>query len=182
VLLPFFKEGFDQGDRAFPIVDRRHRPEHLRRLQEAGIPVAEAEREGQLEVRRWEDAQFRDGRFDQNPMLALIEEVLAEGKARGFPLTRLVANMEWALEDRPGLEDFPEFETCVNYLAPKCHDVLCCIYDLGRFGADVVVNVLRTNPTVIIGGILQQNYFFVPPDEFLRELWERAGKNSECVG
>jgi hypothetical protein len=182
VLLPFIKEGFDQGDRAFHIVEPRHRPEHLRRLQEAGIPVAEAEREGQLEVRRWEDAQFRDGRFDQNRMLALIEEVLAEGKARGFPLTRLVANMEWALEDRPGLEDLLEFETRVNYLAPKYHDVLCCIYDLGRFGADVVVNVLRTHPTVIIGGLLQQNPFFVPPDEFLHELRERAGKNSAGVG
>src|SRR6476660_6942590 len=52
VLLPFIREGFDQGDRAFHIVDPRHRPEHLRRLQEAGIDVAEAERKGQLEVRR----------------------------------------------------------------------------------------------------------------------------------
>ena len=40
VLLPFIKEGFDQGDRAFHMVDPRHRPEHLRRLQQAGIPVA----------------------------------------------------------------------------------------------------------------------------------------------
>src|SRR6266571_4832236 len=56
VLLPFIKEGFAQGDRAFHIVDPRHRPEHLRRLQEVGINVAEAERKGQLIVRRWEDA------------------------------------------------------------------------------------------------------------------------------
>jgi hypothetical protein len=27
---------------------------------------------------------------------------------------------------------------------------------------------------VIIGGILQENPFFVPPDEFLRELRQRA--------
>ena len=29
---------------------------------------------------------------------------------------------------------------------------------------------MRTHPMVIIGGILQENPFFVPPDEFLREL------------
>jgi hypothetical protein len=174
VLLPFIKEGFDQGDRVFYMVDARHRPEHLRRLQGAGIPVAEAERRGQLEVRRWEDAQFRDGHFDQNRMLALLEEVLAEGRAQGFPLTRLMANMEWALEDRPGLEDFLEFETRVNYLAPKYDDVLCCTYDLTRFRANVIMNVLRTHPMVIIGGVLQENPFFVPPDEFLCELRERA--------
>jgi hypothetical protein len=183
VLLPFIKEGFEQGDRAFHMVDPRHRAEHLRRLQEAGIPVADAERKGQLEVRRWEDAQFRDGHFDQNRMLALLEEVLAGGKAQGFPLTRLMADMEWALEDRPGLEDFLEFETRVNYLTPKYHDVvLCCTYDLGRFRANVIMDVLRTHPMVIIGGILQENPFFVPPDEFLRELRERAGQNSTSVG
>jgi hypothetical protein len=176
VLLPFIKEGFDQGDRAFHMVDPRDRPEHLRRLHEAGIDVAEAERKGQLEVRRWEEAQFRDGHFDQDRMLALLEEVLAGGKARGFPLTRVMANMEWALEDRPGLEDFLEFETRVNYLMPRYDDVLCCTYDLGRFGAGVVIDILRTHPTVIIGGVLQHNPFFVPPDEFLRELRERAGQ------
>jgi hypothetical protein len=182
VLLPFIKEGFDRGDRAFHMVDPRHRADHLRRLQEAGIPVAEAERKGQLEVRRWEDAQFRDGHFDQNRMLALLEEVFASGKAQGFPLTRLMANMEWALEDRPGLEDFLEFETRVNYLAPKYHDVLCCTYNLARFGASIIMDILRTHPMVIIGGILQENPFFVPPDEFLCELRERARQDTIGVG
>ena len=27
---------------------------------------------------------------------------------------------------------------------------------------------------IIVGGILQENPFFVPPDEFLRELRQRA--------
>jgi hypothetical protein len=36
------------------------------------------------------------------------------------------------------------------------------------------MDILRTHPMVIVGGILQNNPFFVPPDEFLRELRERA--------
>jgi hypothetical protein len=33
---------------------------------------------------------------------------------------------------------------------------------------------------IIIGGILQENPFFVPPDEFLRELRKRrAARNAE---
>jgi hypothetical protein len=125
VLLPFIKEGFEQGERAFHIVDSRHRAEHLRRLHEVGIDVKETEQKGQLEVRRWEDAYLRDGHFDQNLMLALIEEVLTGGKAQGFPLTRLVANMEWALEDRPGVDDIVEYETRLNYILPKYDDAVC---------------------------------------------------------
>lgn len=125
VLLPFIREGFDHGDKGFHIVNESHRPEHRRRLREAGIPVDEAERTGQLEVRRWEDAYLREGHFDQERMLALIEEVLQGGKTQGYPLTRLVANMEWALEDRPGVADIVEYETRLNFILPKYDDAVC---------------------------------------------------------
>jgi hypothetical protein len=29
---------------------------------------------------------------------------------------------------------------------------------------------------IVIGGLLQENPFFVPPDEFLRELRERSAR------
>lgn len=125
VLLPFIKEGFDQGDKGFHIVKEAHGVEHRRRLRQAGITVDEAESNGQLEVRRWEDAYLREGHFDQVRMLALIEEVLKGGKSQGFPLTRLVANMEWALEDRPGVDDIVEYETRLNYVLPKYDDAVC---------------------------------------------------------
>jgi hypothetical protein len=125
VLLPFIVEGFTHGDRAFHVVDPRHRAEHLRRLELAGIGVAEAEQTGQLEVRRWEDAYLRDGHFDQDRMLALIQEVLTSGKQRGFRLTRLVANMEWALEDRPGVDGIVEYETRLNYVLAEYDDAVC---------------------------------------------------------
>lgn len=125
VLLPYVKEGFEQGDKAFHIVQDEHRPEHRRRLRQAGIAVDDAERQGQLEVCRWEDAYLREGHFDQNRMLALIEEVLQGGKAQGYPLTRLLANMEWALEDRPGVQDIVEYETRLNYVLPKYDDAVC---------------------------------------------------------
>jgi hypothetical protein len=35
------------------------------------------------------------------------------------------------------------------------------------------MDIMRTHPMVIIGGILQDNPFFVPPEEFLEELRQR---------
>lgn len=124
VLMPFITEGFDRGDRAVHIVDPEHRAKHLQRLRDNGIDTGSAEGKGQLSVLRWEDAYLRGGHFDQNAMLALIEQVLSEGKTRGFPLTRLVANMEWALEDRPGVADIVEYETRLNYVLPKYDDAV----------------------------------------------------------
>src|SRR3989442_8717127 len=84
--------------------------EHRLRLASAGIDVETAEKSGQFQLRNWADAYLRDGHFDQDRMLALIQEVLDGGSQQGFALTRLVAHMEWALEDRPGVDDLVEYE------------------------------------------------------------------------
>lgn len=173
VLMPFIREGFERGERAFHVVDPEHRATHLKCLREAGISVEDAERRGQLEVRRWQDAYLREGHFDQGRMISLIQEVLSNGKSQGYPLTRLVANMEWALEDRPGVDDIVEYESRLNYVLPQYDDVVVCTYDLAKFDATVVMDILRTHPMVIIGGILQENPFYAPPDELIRELRER---------
>jgi hypothetical protein len=39
----------------------------------------------------------------------------------------------------------------------------------------VVIDVLRTHPVVIVGGVLYPNPLLVPPEEFLRELRGRLG-------
>lgn len=179
VLLPFIKEGFEEGHRAFHVVDSRRPAEHLRRLAEAGIDVGEAQRKGQLEVRPWTNAYLQQGCFDQNRMLSLIESVLADGHAQGYASTRLVADMEWALEDRRGVGDLVEYETRLNYMLPKyAENTVCCTYDVARFSASIVMDVLRTHPMVIIGGTLQENPFSVPPDEFLEELRERTRQST----
>src|SRR5580700_6751614 len=173
VLRSFIKEGFERGDKAFHIVDPALQEDHLKRLAEAGIDVEQATGSGQLELRRWQDAYLRDDRFDQDAMLALLEGVLQSGDASGYPLTRLLAHMEWALLDKPGVDDLLEYETRVNYLLPKFDDPVICVYHLQKFRSNVVMDIMRTHPVVIIGGLLQENPFFVPPDQFLLEIRER---------
>lgn len=172
-LLGFIQEGIEQREKAFHIVDANQRESHRARLQREGINVPAAESSGQLCVACWEDAYLKDGYFDQDRQINLIESVLKAGKAEGFPITRLVANMEWALEDKAGVEDIVEYESRLNYVLPKYDDPVICTYDLSRFNAGVAMDILRTHPLVIIGGVLQENPLYVPPDGFLKELEER---------
>ena len=174
VLMPFIKEGFEKGDKAFHVVDPKHRGDHLERLEREGIDVAAAERDGLLEVRRWQEAYIKDDHFDQYRMIETIKQALDPANKPPGKLTRLVANMEWALEDLPGVHDIVEYETRLNHVLPEYHDPVVCTYDLTRFDASTVMDIMRTHPVVIVGGILQENPFFVPPDEMLKELAERA--------
>ncbi|HYL78191.1 MAG TPA: MEDS domain-containing protein [Bryobacteraceae bacterium] len=179
VLLPFIKDGFDHGDRAFHVVDPDWRKAHLQRLESAGIDTARAESSGQLKVCGWNQAHLDPhGRFDQYRMISLIEEELKLGATQGFTVSRSIGHMEWALENPPGAGDLVEYEARLNYVLPRYHDPVICVYDITKFSGDVIVDILRTHPMVIIGATIQENPFFVPPDEFLRELREkRVGQN-----
>lgn len=170
ILLPFIKEGFECGDRAFHVVDLKLREEHLRRLESAGIAVTTTQYRRQLEVATVEETFLRDERFSPDAMLALIQETLKTGATLGFSLTRFIARVaERILDDGSNTDEWIKCEARLNYILPRYNDPLICVYDLAKFGGAIVVDVLRTHPMVIIGGLLHENPFFVPPDEFLRQ-------------
>lgn len=173
VLLDFIKEGLERNDREVHITNAQDHENHRARLRKEGLEVTEAEQSGQLKIAAWEEAYLKDGYFDQDRQIRLLESILQEGKEKGFLLTRLIANMEWALEDKAGVEDIVEYESRLNYMLPKYQDAVICTYDLSRFNAGVAMDILRTHPMVIIGGILRENPLYVQPDEFLQELRER---------
>lgn len=52
------------------------------------------------------------------------------------------------------------------------------MYETAKFGGDVVMDIFRTHPTVVINDIVYENAFFVPPDEFLEELRSRQASRS----
>jgi hypothetical protein len=42
-----------------------------------------------------------------------------------------------------------------------------CLYDLDRFGGQVLVDILKTHPRVLMGGTVLENLHYLEPDEFL---------------
>jgi hypothetical protein len=178
VLLPFIKGGFECGHKAVHVVNPHQRAEHIDRLIGAGLDPGSAEHSGQLEVRINTDTYLRDGKFDKDRMLNAFEQVASGNAPGGFPLSRIVCRMDWAAEGNSYTDDLIEFESRVNHIWEHHEDAVICTYHLGKFGGDTVMDIMRTHPMVIIGGILQRNPFFVPPSEFLQELRERRATRS----
>ena len=173
VLLPFIKDGLKSGDKAVHVLNPEQRRDHLQRLAAAGIDPVATQQSGQLELRTNTEVYLPDGRFDQDRMLEVFEQ-LASGNAKGgFPLSRICCRMDWAVEDRSHVDNVIQFESRVNDVWRRHDDAVICTYHLSQFGGDAVIDIMRTHPMVIVGGILQRNPFFVPPDEFLLEFRHR---------
>lgn len=179
VLLPFIKEGIECGDKAIQVVNPQQRDEHLHRLASAGIDPAVAQQAGQLEIKVNTEAYLRDGKFDQDRMLETFEELASGNAPGGFPLSRIVCRMDWVVGDKSRLENVIEFESRVNDVWSRHDDAVICTYHLSQFRGDEVIDIMRTHPLVIIGGILQQNPFFTPPKEFLQEY--RARRSGQAI-
>jgi hypothetical protein len=181
VLRSFFQDGFDRGEKAIHIVESKSREEYLKGLAQAGIDVREAIETGCLDVLPWTDTYVRDHRFDQDGMLATVESLIQSGAAAGYARTRLVGHhMAWLFTDKPAVNNLLEYEARLDGVLSKYDDPVICNYDLSKFGACVAMDIMRTHPVVIIGGLLRENPFFVPPDQFLEEMRRRRVHETEA--
>jgi MEDS: MEthanogen/methylotroph, DcmR Sensory domain len=178
VLPPFIKDGFERGEKAIHVISPDQQCDHLQRLAAVGIDPAVAQQSGQLDLRVSTEAYLRNGRFDQDRMLEVFEQLASSTVREGFKLSRIICHMEWAADDRTHIDNLVEFESRVNDVWSRSNDAVICVYDLAKFGGDTVVDIIRTHPVIIIGGILQQNPFFVPPGQFLRELRDRRTRQT----
>ena len=88
--------------------------------------------------------------------------------------------MDWAAEGGSHIDNLVEFESRVNDVWRRHDDAVICTYHLAKFGGDTVIDIMRTHPMVIIGGILQENPFFVPPEQFLPEVRARRARRTNA--
>jgi hypothetical protein len=182
VLRSFFKDGFDRGEKETHIVEADKRADYLQRLAAAGINVRGMMDAGQLEVLPWTDMYVRDHRFDQDAMLASVEELIQSGASAGYPRTRLVGHhMDWLFLDQPAVNNLLQYEARLNHVLSKYNAPVICNYDLSKVSASVAMDIMRTHPLVIVGGLLRENPFFVPPEEFLLEIRERRSAVSQGI-
>jgi hypothetical protein len=55
---------------------------------------------------------------------------------------------------------------------------IVCTYDVARFSAAIVMDVSRTHPQAIVGGMLRDNELYALTNDFMREQRERGARAS----
>ena len=152
-LVPFTRACAKCGDRCFQFLDGRRKAERVRRLGGAGVdlsamPVA-------AELRGWDETYLRGGRFVIDEMLELAREILRPGP--GVPRARAWTNMEWAVQDHPAGRELVEYESRVDSVIAGTDAIVICAYQVGHYGAEVALGVLRAHPWILVDGQLEAN-------------------------
>ncbi len=100
-------------------------------------------------------------------MLDFWDLSIGGAMAGGFGFARAVGEMTWALRQLPGVEELVGYEARLNKFLPRYPQVVLCLYALDSFSGEVLVDVLKTHPKVLIGGMVLDNPYYLEPDEFL---------------
>jgi hypothetical protein len=180
VLESYYREGLSEGEKALHIVDREIRDDHRARLDTMGVDVSSCEACGQLEVLTPEQTYLEGGEFEPQKMLVTVDTVLRNAHAQGFPRTRIMGNMGWALDDGPRSERLIEYEALVNEVLTRTRQPAICVYDVSRLTGGMMLDILRTHPLTLINGVIQTNPYFTPPDIFLDELKSRRRSRAQA--
>ena len=179
VLNPFFKEAVDQGEKNLHIVDPALIDDHRARLAASGIDAQGCEACGQLQLLPWDEAYLDEsGKFDKDRMLAAVDHLTGTGREAGYSRLRIMGNMNWVFGDIPGSSDVIEYEAEVNEVLARNRQPAVCVYDMAKLSGGLMMDLLRTHPLTLIGGVVHENPFFTPPAEMLEELRARKKRES----
>jgi hypothetical protein len=91
---------------------------------------------------------LRSGRF-------LADEVIGTWKA-------VIADAMYA-----DINELLMLESEMNQYLPLYPQVIVCLYDIDRFGGGALMNLVKTHPRMLVGGVVIENPYLMTPDEVL---------------
>jgi hypothetical protein len=166
VVIPFLEAGLAAGDKCICVVDETDPAKIFKQLGHSADKSASAAAK-QLEVIQAADLYLRSGRFSADEIIGAWKAAIADAMYDGrFDIVRAVET--WSRRDVvPDMHELLLLESEMNRYLPLYPQVVVCLYDIGRFGPEIIVNLLKTHPRMLVGGMLIENPYYLTPDELL---------------
>ncbi|AQA03173.1 hypothetical protein BVC93_12920 [Mycobacterium sp. MS1601] len=166
IMLPFLEAGLAAGDKCICVVDGTD-PNDVVTALSTHLDIATSVADKQLEVIRAPDMYLRSGGFSADEVIsswkAAMSDVMYDGR---YDVVRAVE--AWSSRDVvPDMDELMLLEAEMNRFLPLFPQVVVCLYDIDRFGSAIIVNLLKTHPRMLIGGMLVENPYYMSPDELL---------------
>jgi signal transduction histidine kinase len=167
VAIPFIRIGLDRGEKCIYIADDGTVGDVREAMQSEGIDVDRAIASQALVLSTKEDAYLEHGSFHPDWMFTFWKEATQLAMGEGFSALRATGETEWVLRGGYGLERWMEYESRLTHTLSESNCSALCQYNRRLFPPELILDVIRTHPTVVYGSTVCRNLYYVPPDEFL---------------
>lgn len=170
ILFGFFNEGMKSKDKLLYCPTERSKDDFKKKFS-SNFPeysdfLSNEERINYFSAR---DIYFPDGVFDPIKMESRLNSLYCDCQKVGHTNIRASAEMAWALEVAPNIEDLMAYEARLNMFIPDKSWISLCLYNVNKFSGNTIIQVLKTHPLVINQGVVVENPFYQDPIDWLKE-------------
>jgi MEDS: MEthanogen/methylotroph, DcmR Sensory domain len=163
ILIPFLVEGLAAGSKCTCVVDSCTPGDVLAGMSEH-IDVGPCVSARQLEVLDADGTYLAGGGFLPERMLRFWA---AKARQSTSGMARNIGDMSWAHRNEHVVADLMGYESELNRIMSNFPQVNLCLYDLTRCSGDLIMDVLRTHPKALLGGMVIDNPYYLEPGQFL---------------
>jgi hypothetical protein len=162
IVVPYLQAGLRAGDKCICIVDSPPIDVLAARIGDdrevQGYIASE-----QLEVRDPVDVYLPQLPFTTETIIGWWETAVGAVLASGsYKFGRATGEMPGEWQRMPRAEWF-RYEAELNRFLLRYPEIIVCLYDLDRFGGRFTIDLLRTHPKLLMGGLLLENPHWIPP-------------------
>jgi signal transduction histidine kinase len=170
LILSYIRQGLQNHEKVIYIIDTHTANTVFAYLIDDGVDVNSYLEQGQLQFLTSDESYLQDGVFNPDKMINLLQDEIQKALAKGYTALRITGEMTWALRQLPGSERLIEYETKLNFFFPNSKALALCQYDMNQFSPELLLEVVRTHPIVVIGTEIYHNFYYIPPSDLSKGL------------
>jgi hypothetical protein len=137
---------------------------------QARIPPELQTRENILQFFTEEEGYLSAGEFSEADFLQGLDATARAVLSDGYERLWLVGDTSVIKRNSVDIKAWFAAEAQVSELAPRYPQFIMCLYDLDLFDGETVMYVLKTHTRIFVNGLIIDNPYYLPKNEFLSEL------------
>ena len=163
----FLQQGLERREKILYFSHAHPRETILGYLQDTGTDVTPYLESGQLNVQTFNELLRLNGPFTPDTLIAWLKKKSALAHKEGYSALRITGEMTGLMQEILSLPQTLEYEAKLNFLTPNSRCLLLCQYDQRCSDPDLLLEVLRTHPQVLISTERYENLYYIPPHQYL---------------
>jgi PAS domain S-box-containing protein len=161
-LVPYIKEGLEEGEQCIYVADDQTIEEVAHALEAGGINVVRESERGAL--RLWTRREWRQpGELDSASKSLQVRGFIDDALKAGFKGVRFAVEMTWTLGPDISVDQLRHWEATINTIfVPGVPGRIVCQYSRSRLSAAIIEAGLQTHPLAILDDLCANLFYEAP--------------------